>query len=83
MRVHKQRHKFYCGIDRHARKMYDFIIDSQGNPKLHQNLDTDLYDVHDIERFKTVQRFCSSNFFPSIPANFACDKQDSSPIMAY
>lgn len=41
MRFYNQQHKFYCGIDLHARKMYVCIIDAQGKTKLHQNLDTD------------------------------------------
>ena len=41
MRFFNQQHKFYCGIDLHARKMYVCIIDAQGKTKLHQNLDTD------------------------------------------
>jgi hypothetical protein len=41
MRFYNQRHKFYCGIDLHARKMYLCIIDAQGKTKLHKNLDTD------------------------------------------
>ena len=41
MRFYDQRHKFYCGIDLHARKMYVCILDSEGRTKLHKNLDTD------------------------------------------
>jgi hypothetical protein len=41
MRFYNQRHRFYCGIDPHARKMYICIIDAQGKTKLHQNFDTD------------------------------------------
>ena len=48
MRFYNQQHKFYCGIDLHARKMYVCILDAQGKTKVHQNLDTDaelLFDV--------------------------------------
>lgn len=41
MRFYNQRHKFYCGIDLHARKMYVCILDSQGKTKVHQNMNTD------------------------------------------
>ncbi len=41
MRFYNQQHKFYCGIDLHARKMYVCIIDALGKTKLHMNLDTD------------------------------------------
>jgi len=48
MRFYNQQHKFYCGIDLHARKMYVCIIDEQGKIKVHQNLKTDpelLFDI--------------------------------------
>jgi hypothetical protein len=41
MRFCNQRHKFYSGIDLHARKMCVCIIDADGKTKLHQNLDAD------------------------------------------
>lgn len=41
MRFYNQQHKFYCGIDLHARKMYVCIIDQAGKTKVHQNLKTD------------------------------------------
>ena len=30
MRFYNQQHKYYCGIDLHARKMYVCIIDQKG-----------------------------------------------------
>jgi hypothetical protein len=36
----KGQHKFYCGIDLHARKMYLSILDEKGEIKLHRNMDT-------------------------------------------
>jgi len=41
MRFYKEQHKFYCGIDLHARKMYVCIIDQRGKTRAHQNIDTD------------------------------------------
>jgi len=41
MRFYNQQHKFYCGIDLHARKMYVCIIDDKGKTKVHKNLKTD------------------------------------------
>lgn len=41
MRFYNQQHKFYCGIDLHARKMYVCIIDSRGKTKVHRNMKTD------------------------------------------
>ncbi len=36
-----RQHKFYCGIDLHARKMYVCILDVGGNTRVHQNIKTD------------------------------------------
>ena len=40
MRFYNQQHKYYCGIDLHARKMYVCIIDTKGKKRLHQNIRT-------------------------------------------
>ena len=48
MRFYNQQHKFYCGIDLHARKMYVCIIDQKGKTKVHENIETDpalLFDL--------------------------------------
>ena len=41
MRFYTKQHKFYCGIDLHAKKMYLCILDETGEKKLHKNFDTD------------------------------------------
>lgn len=41
MRFYQQRHKFYCGIDLHAKKMYLCILDDQGQVVLHRNFNAD------------------------------------------
>jgi predicted NBD/HSP70 family sugar kinase len=41
MRFYNQQHKYYCGIDLHARKMYVCILDQKGKTKVHQNIKTD------------------------------------------
>ena len=41
MRFYNQQHKYYCGIDLHARKMYVCIIDEKGKVLVHQNINTD------------------------------------------
>ena len=48
MRFYNQQHKFYCGIDLHARKMYVCIIDQKGKTRVHQNLKTDPEALFDI-----------------------------------
>ena len=41
MRFYNQQHKYYCGIDLHARKMYVCILDKKGKTKVHKNIKTD------------------------------------------
>lgn len=41
MQFNKEQHKYYCGIDLHARKMYVCILDQRGRTKVHQNIDSD------------------------------------------
>src|SRR5437879_5936129 len=38
MRVYTQQHRFYCGIDLHARTMHLCILDQAGNVVLDKNL---------------------------------------------
>ena len=35
MRFYTKRHRYYCGIDLHARSMYVCILDPQGKILLH------------------------------------------------
>jgi len=41
MRFYNQQHKFYCGIDLHARKMYVCILNQKGKVMVHKNIKTD------------------------------------------
>ena len=36
MRFYQQQHRFYCGVDLHARTMYLCILDDAGQPLLHR-----------------------------------------------
>lgn len=38
MRFYTQQHKYYCGIDLHARVMYVCILDTAGNVVFHKNM---------------------------------------------
>jgi transposase len=40
MRFYTQQHKYYCGIDLHARAMYVCILDQSGTKLVHKNLPT-------------------------------------------
>ena len=41
MRFYEQHHKYYCGVDLHARSMYLCIQDDRGTVLFHKNLPTD------------------------------------------
>ena len=41
MQFYTKQHKFYCGIDLHARKMFVCILDSRGDVVVHRNIATD------------------------------------------
>jgi transposase len=41
MNFYNQQHKYYCGIDLHARKMYVCILDHKAKMLVHQNIKTD------------------------------------------
>jgi len=40
MKFYTKQHKYYCGIDLHARSMYLCILDSTGHVKFHKNIKT-------------------------------------------
>ena len=37
MRFYQQQHRFYCGVDLHARSMYLCILDPAGHTLLHRD----------------------------------------------
>ncbi len=41
MKFYTQQHKFYCGIDLHARTLYVCILNQAGEIVLHRNMKTD------------------------------------------
>lgn len=41
MNFYTGQHKFYCGIDLHARKMYLCVLDEKGEVQLDRNMNTD------------------------------------------
>jgi transposase len=41
MRFFTRQHRFYCGIDLHAKTMYVCILDQAGDKLVHQNMSTD------------------------------------------
>ncbi len=53
MQFYTNQHKFYCGIDLHARKMYICILDSKGDVLLHRNMNTNREQfLHIIEPYR-------------------------------
>jgi transposase len=41
MKFYTKQHKYYCGIDLHAKKMYLCILDAEGEVRLHRNINTE------------------------------------------
>lgn len=41
MKFYRKQHKYYCGIDLHARAMYLCIINDEGNILFHRNMRTE------------------------------------------
>jgi hypothetical protein len=39
MQFHTQQHRFYCGVDLHARNLALCILDADGKPVFHGNCD--------------------------------------------
>ena len=39
MRFYRQQHRFYCGVDLHARSMHVCIVDHDGQTKVHKNIE--------------------------------------------
>ena len=37
MRFYNQQHRYYCGIDLHARRMYICVLDAEGKILVHRN----------------------------------------------
>jgi predicted NBD/HSP70 family sugar kinase len=37
MRFYTKQHRYYCGIDLHARRMYICILDAEGTIRVHRN----------------------------------------------
>jgi transposase len=48
MRFYNHQHKYYCGIDLHARKMYVCIVSKKGKVVVHQNINTDPEKFFDL-----------------------------------
>lgn len=38
MRFYTKQHRYYCGIDLHARSMYVYVLDPQGEIPVHRNM---------------------------------------------
>jgi transposase len=41
MRFYNNQHKYYCGVDLHARKMFICIVSHEGKVQVHKNIKTD------------------------------------------
>ncbi|CAM3737396.1 hypothetical protein PSMA106859_14725 [Pseudoalteromonas maricaloris] len=45
MKFYTTFHKYYCGIDLHARILYVCIIDDRGNKVVHQKIKADKHEL--------------------------------------
>ncbi len=52
MNFYTQQHKYYCGIDLHAKTMYLCILNQEGNIVLQRNIRT-----HSEVFLKTIERY--------------------------
>ena len=43
MRFYTEEHRFYCGVDLHARSLYVCVLDEKGHVVLHRNLPASEY----------------------------------------
>lgn len=54
MKFYTTLHKYYCGIDLHARLLYVCILDERGNKVVHQKIKADPHQLHKL--LKTLHR---------------------------
>ena len=64
MRFYQQQHRFYCGIDLHARSMYLCIRNQDGVVLLHQNLPAEADDFLQLSMFELF--FDEKRILPSL-----------------
>ena len=50
MKFYTKNHKFYCGIDLHARSMYICILDAEGRVMVHKDIKTEPSALENIIR---------------------------------
>ena len=48
MKFYTTFHKYYCGIDLHARLLYVCILDERGNKLVHQKIKADPHQLHKL-----------------------------------
>ena len=48
MKFYTTLHKYYCGIDLHARLLYVCILDEHGNKVVHQKIKADPHQLHKL-----------------------------------
>jgi len=64
MQFYKGIHKWYCGVDLHARTMYLCVLDSEGNKVLHRNMRNDAaYFLKLVEPYREDLAICCESTF--------------------
>ncbi len=61
MIFYTQQHKYYCGIDLHARKMYVCIVDQKGKVMVHENINSTCASASLCSKTSLSVKFVLSN----------------------
>ena len=77
MRFYNQQHRFYCGVDLHARSMFTHVLDQQGKTLFEKDLPACPDTFRDAIRHAESLR--DANRHP-IPTRVACRSRHSSEI---
>lgn len=64
MQFYKSQHRYYCGVDLHARQMYLCVLDADGQKRLHRNMRNDkAYFLKLIAPYREDLVVCSESTF--------------------
>jgi len=64
MQFYKSQHRYYCGVDLHARQMYLCVLDAEGQKRVHRNMRNDeAYFLKLISPFREDLVVCCESTF--------------------
>jgi len=84
MKFYTKQHKYYCGVDLHAKSMYICIIDKEGDIVKHKNIraNPDVF-LKDIERYRDDIVVTVECMFTWYWLADLCDKENISFILGH